>query len=55
MTCLGRFLEAQREKVEAHVESTGDKKIALVINNVKVSEVKPIMDFIHEMRAKKSL
>ena len=43
------------EKIEAHVESTGDKKIALVINNVKVSEVKPIMDFIHEMREKQSV
>ena len=46
---------AHQKKVEAHVESIGDKKIALVINNVKVSEIKPIMDFIQQMRSKKSL
>ena len=49
MSCLGRFLEARREKVEAHVE-TKDKKIMLVIENVKVSEIKQIMEFITEMR-----
>ena len=52
MSCLGRFLEAQRKKVGAHVEQTGDKKIALVIENVRVDEIKAIMEFIWERRAK---
>ena len=48
MSCLGRFWTKAAEKEEA----IGEKKISLVINNVKVSEVKPIMDFIHEYREK---
>ena len=46
---------AHQKRVEAHVESTGDKKVSLVIHNVKVSEIKLIMDFIAELRAKKTL
>lgn len=32
---------AHQKRVEAHVQATGDKKVALVIENVKVSEIKP--------------
>lgn len=42
-----------QKRVEAHIRPISDKKIALVIDNVKVSEIKPIMDFIKEFRAKK--
>jgi len=52
MACLGRLLESRREKVEAHAESTGDKKIALVIENVRVDEIQAIMEFIRDRRAK---
>jgi len=40
------------EKIQARVEAIDDRKIRLVIKNVKVSEVKPIMDFIKQMRMK---
>ena len=49
MSCLGRFWTKAAEK-EKEIE---EKKISLVINNVRVSEVKPIMDFIHDLRAKR--
>ena len=40
------------KKIQARVEAINNQKIALVINNVKVSEIKPIMDFIKQMRMK---
>ena len=43
------------EKIQARVEAIDDRKIRLVIKNVKVSEIKPIMIFIKKMREKKSL
>jgi len=43
---------AHQKRVEAHVESTGDKKIALVIQNVRVDEIQAIMEFIWDRRAK---
>lgn len=48
MSCLGRVWIKAAEKEKA----IGEKKISLVINNVRVSEVKPIMQFIHDLRAK---
>lgn len=49
MSCLGRLWTKAAEKEKA----IGEKKISLVINNVRVSEVKPIMQFIHDLRAKR--
>lgn len=42
---------AHQKRAEAHVESTGGKKISLIIENVRVDEIKAIMEFIWERRA----
>ena len=46
MSCLGRFWTKAAEK-EKEIE---EKKVTLYINDVKVSEVKPIIDFIKKLR-----
>ena len=50
----GESCMAHNPKIDAYVKRfAGEKKISLVINKVQVSEIKPIMDFIAELRAKK--
>lgn len=42
---------AHNPKIDAYVKTAGKKKISLIINNVKVSEIKAIMEFILELRS----
>lgn len=62
MSCLGRFwTKANQPKKEPVTEDeakrmTGEKKVSLVINNVKVKEIPLVMELLNELReAEKSL